>query len=488
MGRKATPEELAILEGGTPETEAPVTEAPDKAGTLESFGLGVARGTGRLGSGVERIGTFMGTDLFSEKARQERADIASKELAAEQEYASRTTEHPIASFLGEALPTTVLSGGRHPVGAALRGGLTGLSSYNPSPAGTALQAGLGAGLGSLGQRVAQGQRMAPQAGQMGLRVTPEQSSPTLFGPETVEGLSAFKKSALKTARFNQKQITRSAIRDDLGLDGDKFIFPSPKNKGTLQQVEEKAGKLFDEAVGSKENVLILNPRMRMIDDIASSAKVATDTRSIQVDLAKRIKGTIAKNRGVLPVSEYQKIRSDMTTSMLGLSKGGKKHAIGEMLDLLDDAAQGSLSTESLSTFKEARRLWKNKVKYETLVKRNGIDPKTGQIDMKKFDSVLNSKDAPAYIYNKNPSRTTQMMQVNKQITGAMDVKPSGAPRGSLSRVRFTQSGPGFILDRFLGGPLSSMALGANRLPAHMATDIAPGVTPPLMNMMFGDNP
>ena len=483
MGRKATPEELAILNSATKQVED--KGDPDKAGALESYFLHTARGGGRVKSGAKRI-MSLATDFATEEGRQERASIAESERLAEEELQSRTSEHPVASFLGDMTLPTIMSGGRAPLTAAARGAITGATTYNPSASGTALQTLLGGILGGGAQRIAQGMKLGPAAKEAGLRVMPEQTSPTFFGPKAMAGQPAFKAKALKTARFNQKQITKSALRDDLGMDTDVFVFPSKNVKGTLQQVDEKASRLFDDAIGSKENIILLNPRIKMIDDIASASKVATDVRNIQIDLAKRIKREIVKNKGVLPVSKYQEIRSDMTTSIIGLTRGAKKHAIGEMLDTLDDAAQGSLSTDTLSTFNQARRLWKNKVKYETLVKRNGIDPDTGLIDIKKFDSILNTKDAPAYIYSKNPSRTTQMMQVNKQIAGATDVKGSGQASGGLARVRFTDSGAGWIFDRFLGRPVSSSILKANRLPTDLATDIPPGLMPPLLNMSFGE--
>ena len=79
------------------------------------------------------------------------------------------------------------------------------------------------------------------------------------------------------------------------------------------------------------------------------------------------------------------------------------------------------------------------------------------------------------------------MQLNRQISGALDVKGSGQPRGGLTRVRFSQSGPSFMLDRFLGGPIGGVGLKANRLPTDLLTDIPPGVMPPLLNMTFGES-
>ncbi len=430
-------------------------------------GKSVARGFGKIRSGMAEAITLANMD--SEGRRK----IAETERIKEMALEPYREAYPATTFIGESVAPTLLTGGRSIPSTMLRGGLTGALSYTPDMESRALQSGLMASLGPLGQQMSLTRGLGNRASSLGMKATPEESSLTFLPKSSVGNLQAFRTQAFKAAKYNQERITRKAL-EELGEGGTKFT------DDTIANAEKNAGKLFKEAIGSREILIVPRSKLAALDDFSVPKGTRSAGRKAAAAYAKEIQDLVSKN-GNMSIADYQRIRSEITDEIISATKGKKKRALGEVIDWLDDQAETNFSQETLRKFREGRKLWKNYSLYKRLAqRRGGIDYETGMLDPNKLEGILLSKDTGGFLLNKNPSAVYDMIRVNRQLAGHADVSARSANNLGSLRVGLGGQGQGSIgyySNRLINEPLGALGLSLNRLPGDLITDIPSGVVP-----------
>lgn len=459
----------------------------------EAFGLGTERGGERLWAGGEEALTFASTSPFSEEAREKREDIKTREARFEELYRHNVKGAEVPAFIGEMVAPGIASGGRTPLTAMARGSLTGALSYTPDlgtaeGAGTrALQSGLGL-LGGLGgqQLVNRMTSKGREIARAGLRANPEDVAPTLKGPASVYGLKSFQREMFKNAEFNQKKVTE-AVMKDIGADGKAFSGEIAKTKYGIipKEIDDlgfRAKKLYHEVLNSKEKIYVSKDDIGFIEDFYSPENVSQKGKKAAARYAKDIRSAVAKNEGIIPVSEFQRIRSDITEDILRASSRKKKHTLGELVGWLDRKASLNFSGDTKQKFDQGRELFRKYYFYESLAnkggqKRKGINLATGLVDPGQYDNLLMNTGF-------NEGAAPKLMDINRKITGATEIRAKpGVDRypGNL-RARMTPEGMALITDTFLNRPIGRAALTANRAIPQIIGDTPPALVPPAMQL------
>jgi len=440
------------------QTEVPAVEA---ASGPEAFGLGLQRQGGRFWAGAKEVGQ-LAEKAYKGALGQEvegRKDISAEERVSEAEYKQRVRNHPSAGFVGEMTGMLPFGGGRGPARAAVRGAVGGLLSYNEDPVARGTQAVGGALMNQFGHGILGRGRptsVMSKAKRTGMELLPEQRAPTFF-KKSVEDLDRLGYEAARTARSNNETITSEALRL-MGERGKMFV------DETFANVNERSVGLITKAMkgqeritlGTRFNVGLLLHRLRQEEKIVRSPKV--------INMLRRFEKRADVVSGEISPTGYQELRSEITKTMRRLPEADAEisYALGDVVGLLDDAAENSLGISNpaaLAQFREGRRIYRHLMQFS---KRGIVDDRNGQINPGKLRELFKKDDRGGYLLNRDQSDLYDMLRVDAKT-------PRGRERfdmfGNYKDMSVSSGhGPGVRLGSGVIRALERPVVGASRLP------------------------
>jgi len=296
--------------------------------------------------------------------RQEREKIKADEAEAESVYKAKTSEHPVARFLGEAAPYAAVPLGAGPARAAMIGAGLGGLTYNPDPTMRGVQAAAGMIGGVGGQQLNRlipdmplGTPGARSAQQLGLQLPPGQA----FDNRLLQRLELpMKSTPLLAGRFdrmnnaNQAVFNRMVARE-VGLGDVTKIRPQDYGRAwrsvsnEFNRLTEKVsvnvddqlmndlGRIEQEQLGSIVRNDPFEPIFnRLLDDLSDDVISGPQFQKYSHDLGKKA---------------HVQLTSSAGDRELGL-------ALYQVKESLDDALERSMGVATRKRYQEARHKWR----------------------------------------------------------------------------------------------------------------------------------
>lgn len=390
----------------------------DSVGSGQAFLIGAGRSTDKLIQGVKQL--FGKSDAQREKSNDE-------------VYSRLQQEYPIATGLGEALPSVAVpsSIGVLPAAAAI-GSMDALkygtaqerAARGAVGAGSAAAAGLVAkGISKAISPVAddalsQSQRTA-MAGIQEAGVKPRLSQVT--GSPLAARLEDYASRVpggagvmQDFAQANQKAINTSAA-SSIGQSANEL---TPQ---VFADANKALGSVFNEIRTLPGKPIKLDQGVEIAADrvLATQAKLPPEMRdSLLSSLANRAK-SMAQMKGKIDGEAYQLIRSNLSDSAVGAFTGGNStagKAYQGMLAALDDAAQNSLSsigkTDLAKSLKEVRPMYAN---FKMLEK--GAVAEAGNVSPARLASAMRTNNPAAFREGRNAGELTKIARYGEAFKG-----------------------------------------------------------------------
>lgn len=412
-----------------------------------------------------------------------------------------TTSGTVGQFIGAAAPvaaTAFIPGVNTVAGGAALGGVTG--ALEPVGAGESRlkNVALGAGLGGVGQGVANAigrmnrpvqasldpvaGDLAQKARKLGIELNAAQetgSKPLRWIDSALDNLplTAEKQAAEK---LKQRESWQRAVLDKTGENANNAT------TDVMGRAKDRIGQSFQDVSGRNTVTLDGIAQMELSKVKAqnakagplSSGKVNEVTQWLD-DLTKPTASQILGPNGKpLPVppqpltgKQYQEVRSILTRKASDAFSSGDSQ-LGQSLksirNTLDDAAERSISPDDAQAWKTARDQWKTLKAIE-----KATDPVNGTISPKKLINELTRKNPDGMIYGKGDQSMGDLAKVGKQFI-AENLPDSGTAQRSwyMNMLQNPTAGLGGLLGFAGGGPAGALAgvgLGAaTPLAAHRA--------------------
>lgn len=332
-----------------------------------------------------------------------------------------TTSGAVGEVLGNAIPaavTAVIPGANTYTGAALTGAV--LNGMQPLAEGEsrAWEAVKGAGIGGLGQGVANiaGRIVKPvqavqsqadsalvqKAKDMGIKLNAAQetgSKPLRWIDSALDNLpyTAESQAAKKAA---QRDMWQSNVLKQAGENA------NVASTEVLGMAYERLGNTFN-ALSQKTDVTLGNDFVNAIAAVdAKKTPFSTGVDSVidkALDLA---------SKGKISGSEYQNVRTSLTNAAKGAWSGNPElgQALKSLRAALDDAAEQSLSSSDRALWQEARS------QYQALKTiQKATDPTTGAISPKKLVNELGRKNPNGMYFGAGDQTMPDIARVGKQF-------------------------------------------------------------------------
>ncbi len=397
------------LTSTTPAKEAPTYSYEDKTSGPEAILIGAGRTFDRIGKGMQQIAN----NVTGDKAANEKLKAAAE--SDDKAYAKLKKERPIATGLGEALPSLAIPGG---VGATAAGTAVKLGTAAAIPAaleyGTAKErfqnaagAATGAAIGGVAvpkiveatgnvigrgvDRMIEGplkpavQALADKAKTLGIPVSRAQLSDSKFVKTLASVVDTMPFSgAARTAEAQQKAFNK-AVAKTFGEDSEIVT------REVYARARDRLGKEF-ERLSSKNDLNVTPTLMSDVNDvILRSSKYAKDeTGRAVLNLARDLRSKMDTGSMTVPGKTYQSIDSEISRLLKG-AQGDTALYLGELQEALRKGMDASMTnTADAAAWATARKQYANLKTVRDIVAKEGAD---GNISPALLMSRLNSSNA-----------------------------------------------------------------------------------------------
>ncbi len=233
----------------------------------------------------------------------------------------------------------------------------------------------------------------------------------------------------------QQQFTVAALRR-IGVD-------SPiADPAVMQKAARDIGARFD-AFAANNNVTGTDNTRKLVTDLLGDfyryQKLGGEAPIIG-NTPTRVANAIRENGGTLPGDAYQAIRSDLLRSQRGTTNPEIKHALGNMVNSLDNAMERSAPADQVAAFRDARRQYANLIVIEKAVAQSGEN-----ISPSALRNAAKSGDIRRFVQGRTD--LGDLANAGKEILRAPPESGTSSRQAARSAAKFA----GHLVPNFLAG-------------------------------------
>ena len=397
-------EVLAYAQSNMPAPTAPKPEVEDP-GAIMSTVIAAGRTGDKLWEGAKQLGLSLPAALGHEGSQKRLGEMAAQQKAADEVYAPLAKKHPVATFVGEALPLVAMPmlGGGTVTGMAAGAALPGLVSYG-STEDRMKAGGMGAGGGALGAVVgkaigaaAQPIRNAPTQSQQAAQAAAERLGVQLRpGEQTGSRALRWAESALNDLPFSggMAQKAEQARTAAINRGAAKSIGQNATEltEDVLANARTQIGGTFDNLLANRK--ITLDNSFRNEVQAIGGSKVMKALRNEEVDAILGPFKNLPQGKVKVTGDWFQQNKTALDSAIRSsylAGENGKARALEQFEKALERAAIRSMSADEAAAFKAAQKQWASLRLLET-----GKVVEGGNVLPGRLDSALTTRYGAAY--------------------------------------------------------------------------------------------
>lgn len=495
---------------------AALKQEAEGMGTMDAITVGAGRTFDAVGRGVQQLWNGVtGNEV-------KKAELQGKSQRADRLYQPIKDAHPIATAVGESLPSmvvpvggaggTLATMGRVGAAAAVpstleygsaeeRAKRTAMSGIGgivggvvlPKIAGAAINAGKSALKGLAGNITAEALALAARAKELGIPVNAAQLGDSKFLKTLASTLEQIPFTGANKATTNQREAFNTAVAKTFGADAKKV---TPE---VYTMEKKRLGEQFNDLAARNELDVnpVLTSKLRAVVDEAESTGSSDSIRAVN-NILNRVANQHIEASGKLPGKVYSSIDSELSNI---IKAGGEKGMYAKrMQEVIRSGMDESISAADQAAWKTTRSEYKNLKAVRDMVAKEGAD---GNVNPSQLMNALNStqagKEAMAmgtrgtlgelgqigkrFVRDQVPNSGTAQRMVAMGVIGGGGFA-AGADPATIASLMVGGATTGRMINKILNNPKTIEALGRQgmtltelaKLPPSKITQILGGIT------------